>query len=38
VADLVFISAGAVAFALIALFLRVVETLVRHSDDRSGGR
>lgn len=37
-ADLVFIAAGTVAFALIALFLRVVDTLVRHSDDRGSGR
>ena len=37
-ADLAFILVGVVAFALMALFVRVVEMLVQSSDDRGGGR
>jgi hypothetical protein len=38
VADLAFIVAGIVAFTLIGLFLRAIESLVRRAEERSAGR
>jgi hypothetical protein len=38
VVDLAFICAGVVAFVLIGLFLRAIESLVRRAEDRAGGR
>jgi hypothetical protein len=38
VADLAFVLAGVVAFALMALFVWAVEILVQNSDDKGSGR
>jgi hypothetical protein len=37
-ADIAFISAGAVAFALMALFMWAIEILVRQDDHKGSGR
>jgi len=38
VADFAFISTGAVAFALMALFAWALEILVQHEDDKGSSR
>jgi hypothetical protein len=37
-ADLAFILAGVLAFALMALFVWALEVLVRHEDDKGSSR
>jgi hypothetical protein len=38
VADLAFVLAGVFAFALMALFVRALEILVQHEDDKGSSR